>query len=645
MRYYSQALELSSVDPKLAVSIYNNRGNTLKDSGKPELAIREYQQALKILTQLQAPAIEAQVNRNIALTAIDQNNLHLARDAAKQGLSAAKLDGDAGTSSQFNALNAYLLLNSGEPTEARRLIDKVFTGVDLSKTPLAARIDHEFAFKIYQRLGDSEKALAHLTALKRLDDQATQLAISTGTALMSARFDYANQNLNIARLKRAEAQRSLELERSRAHFQRILFTGSAVAALIVFGMLGFGIVTLRRSRNEVRAANIELAASNSALEKALAAKTEFLATTSHEIRTPLNGILGMTQVMLSDTRISPETRDRISIVHGAGVTMRALVDDILDVAKMETGNMTIENAPFDLAALVTDLARMWRDQATTKGLAFEMHTEACPKMIMGDAARLRQIVFNLLSNALKFTAEGKVGLEVKASDGRLRITVSDTGIGIPPDKQGIIFESFRQGDAGTTRQFGGTGLGLSICRNLARAMGGDVLVTSAPGEGSTFTIDLPLVLAEQPAAAVAPGDDAPALLVIDRNPITRSMLKALLAPRAGAVLATGSTADALPMLADNTVARVLVDAAALEGGEGDDAAANLSTLVQAAKARGATLVLMAPADHPILQSAANDVIEALVSKPITGAALVELLYPVGGAGTAAPETGLVSQAA
>ncbi|MGL4314141.1 MAG: tetratricopeptide repeat-containing sensor histidine kinase, partial [Sphingomonas sp.] len=292
-KYYKQALDDVASDPKMLVAIYNNRGNVQKEAAKYEGAIEQFKQALLIARSLKSPSLEAQVLRNLARAQLGAGQVSDADASIRRGIQLARASGDPSAEEQFWNVAALAAFEEGRIGEARSLIGRVFAGLDLTQTRLSFRESHETAFKIYQRAGDQKLALAHLMALKRLDDQATQLAASTNTSLMAAKFDYANQDLKIAQLRRAEAQRSLELERSRARFQRILFAGSAIAALIVFGMLGFGIVTLRRSRNEVRAANIDLAASNSALEKALAAKTEFLATTSHEIRTPLNGILGM----------------------------------------------------------------------------------------------------------------------------------------------------------------------------------------------------------------------------------------------------------------------------------------------------------------------------------------------------------------
>ncbi|RYD25278.1 MAG: hypothetical protein EOP89_09530, partial [Lysobacteraceae bacterium] len=481
-------------------------------------------------------------------------------------------------------------------------------------------------YDIFTAAGDSPAALVHLQALKRLDDAGTKLATDTKTALMAARFDFANQELRISQLKASELQRSIAFERTQARTQRNIFIATGAAVAVVIALLAIGLVTIRRSRDQVRAANDDLATTNSALGKALAAKTEFLATTSHEIRTPLNGILGMTQVMLADPTLPADMRDRLGVVHGAGITMRALVNDILDVAKMETGNLTIEAAPFDVCATVTDAARMWEEQARAKGLSFTVDVGGCPAMIMGDAARVRQIVFNLLSNALKFTKTGHVALSIQVGDDdRLRVGVTDSGIGIPADKIEEIFESFRQADAGTTRQFGGTGLGLSICRNLARAMGGDVSVSSIVGQGATFTLVLPLVRADSKAVDIVETDTRPGTLIVDRNPITRSMFKTLLAPHGGPITFAASVDEAVTRLADGDIARVLIDDATVR--VGDDALGGLSRVAEAAYISGAETTLLWPvAAEKEREELLRTGITRVVAKPVSGGALIAMMF-------------------
>jgi signal transduction histidine kinase/CheY-like chemotaxis protein len=569
--------------------------------------------------------LEAQILRNAARNELLAGDLDAADRTIAQGFQLLRKGDSDGSAAQFWAVAAQAALQRGKVDQARTMIERAFAGVDIGNPTMVWWRAHKTAFAIYERLGDSQHALIHLVALKKLDDDNAKLVSSHSTALMAARFDSANQSLKIAKLQRDEANRRAEYEKARANTQFWIFIGSGVTAVVIVGMLGFGLVTIRRSRNEVRAANIDLEASNAALGKALAAKTEFLATTSHEIRTPLNGILGMTQVMLADRRLDPAMRDRIGVVHGAGVSMRALVDDILDVAKMETGNLTIERAPVDLAAMLRDVSRMWQDQAAAKGVEFELDVSEAPPLIESDPARLRQIAFNLLSNALKFTQNGHIHVRsgvIQGADGELvTIEIRDTGIGIPPDKLELIFESFRQADAGTTRQFGGTGLGLAICRNIARAMGGDVTVASVPGKGSTFTVAVPLVRVEEDDAAAVEHEHGKALLIVDKNPISRAMLKTLFAARFPTLIAAGSIDEAAEMIAAGGVQRIVTDEATIAmDGDVDAAIGRLA---------GAPVSLLwtnpDAADRTRLTAAGVD---QLIAKPIAGVTLVQTIVSV-----------------
>ncbi len=631
LKYYDQARDVFRGDPKLLLTIYNNRGNALKEVKRYGEAEAQFREALALARTLGSASQVAVVLRNIARSQIMSGHTAEAEKTIAQGFALGRLGGQgAAATEQFWGIAAQAALQRGALEKARTLIERSFAlGAD--GNTLGTREGHETAYNVYRRLGDQKNALVHLEALKKLDDKTSQLAASMNTALAAARFDFANQELKITKLQRDEERRKAEFERSRAQTQLFIFVGASVVSVVIVTMLGFGLVTIRRSRNEVRAANVDLANTNSALAKALAAKTEFLATTSHEIRTPLNGILGMTQVMLADRGLGETIRDRIGVVHSAGVTMRALVDDILDVAKMETGNLTLEEAPFDLRATLTDLSRMWQEQAQAKGLVFELDLGACPQWIAGDSARLRQVAFNLLSNALKFTDTGSVTLragEAAGPDGpMLTIAVADTGIGVASDKHELIFESFRQADGGTTRKFGGTGLGLAICRNLARAMKGDVTVTSVEGQGATFTLALPLLRVEAPReqAAVAESGER-ALLIVDRNPISRAMLRAILAPRAGSVEFAGSLDEASDRVAAGGIALVLVDDATAKTSEDVDTA--LAMLVRAAAQAGAgTAILWAGLDDARHAELAAIGVARIIAKPIAGPALAATLYP------------------
>ncbi len=242
-----------------------------------------------------------------------------------------------------------------------------------------------------------------------------------------------------------------------------------------------------------------------AAETANRAKSAFLATMSHEIRTPLNGVLGMAQAMAAGD-LSPVQRERLDLIRQSGQTLLTILSDLLDLSKIEAGRLDLEARHFDLAELTEGVFASFGPIASDKNLLFRL--EIAPQArgaYEGDPTRVRQILHNLISNALKFTQVGEVRVDVTRKRGQVLLRVSDTGIGMPPEQLAKLFHRFEQGDASTTRRFGGTGLGLSICRELAELMGGQVGAESVERIGSVFTATLPL---RRVGARLSPGDRA-----------------------------------------------------------------------------------------------------------------------------------------
>ncbi|CAN5152286.1 hypothetical protein BH10PSE3_BH10PSE3_28780 [soil metagenome] len=264
------------------------------------------------------------------------------------------------------------------------------------------------------------------------------------------------------------------------------------------------------------------------------AKSQFLANMSHEIRTPLNGVLGMAQVMELSGLGSPH-REHLKIIRDSGETLLAILNDVLDLSKIEAGRFELDDHIFDLAQTVATACRPFASLADQKDVVFD--TEIAPAALgawCGDSVRLRQVLSNLASNAVKFTHEGRILLRVSATDEGLTFTLSDTGIGIAPERIAGLFEKFVQADSSTTREFGGTGLGLAISRELVEKMGGTLRMDSAPGKGSTFVFRLPFVRADgvERVAPEAADDDIRALRILaaEDNATNAFILRALLEP-------------------------------------------------------------------------------------------------------------------
>lgn len=229
-------------------------------------------------------------------------------------------------------------------------------------------------------------------------------------------------------------------------------------------------------------------------EEANRLKSQFLANMGHEVRTPLNGVMGMAQTLLRD-RLTTSQRERVEVILSSGQALLCVLNDVLDLSQIESGTLRIDNAPFDLEAVIADACAAAVTLAESKGLRFRVEVDpAVAGGWSGDASRLRQVVFNLVANGLKFTAAGEVRVQVGPGAGGegLSIAVIDTGIGIAPELMPRLFGKFVQGEAGATRRFGGAGLGLAICRSLVDLMGGDIIVDSKLGQGSTFLVELPL---------------------------------------------------------------------------------------------------------------------------------------------------------
>jgi signal transduction histidine kinase/ActR/RegA family two-component response regulator len=304
-------------------------------------------------------------------------------------------------------------------------------------------------------------------------------------------------------------------------------------------LLALGVCFLVNARGlQVANANsyAEVISGQLSAEQANQAKSAFLATVSHEIRTPLNGVLGMAQAMRREP-MSADQADRLKVLQQSGATLLTLLNDLLDMAKIEAGKVQLEPLDFDPEALARGACSAFAGIAVEKGLDLHFQKEGEPACYHGDPTRVRQILYNLIGNAVKFTDRGHVSVRLVFGTAGFELTVEDTGIGFSEEARASLFEKFGQADATTTRRFGGSGLGLPISRELANLMGGDIAVESRDGEGSTFRVTLPLPLAATPVgAAVAPTAEALAevadqplsILVAEDNPTNQLVLRSLL---------------------------------------------------------------------------------------------------------------------
>ncbi|MFZ1990672.1 MAG: ATP-binding protein, partial [Alphaproteobacteria bacterium] len=470
------------------------------------------QRALKISQKVNSPLLRARILANIAAIYVKEKNLDAADKAADSALA---LLGNANDG--VWGVKAEIEFDRGNIGKAKEYITRAFGGPNPDTTPSIIRETHEIAFKIYMAAGDTAHALAHHIAFKQLDDEARALAASTNSALMTAQFDFAHQQFEIEHLRAEKLKRDVAVAQERARAQMTLFSSILLIGIVIIIAIGIGYVGLRRHRNQIRRANVklqstigeldneivrrketesELRIAKNEAERASHSKTQFLANMSHELRTPLNAIIGFAEMMFQEMLGSigtPTYKTYAKDIMDSGQHLLAILNDILDMARIDAGRAELTESEVDLGSTISHVLRMFQEPTRTGGKVIQFREPDIPVSLFADERLIRQILINLVSNAVKFTgAEGRVEIRLEwPKDGGVDLVVADNGVGIPADKIAHVMERFGQVENALSRTRGGIGLGLPIVKALAELHGGTLAIESAQGKGTVVRVHLP----------------------------------------------------------------------------------------------------------------------------------------------------------
>ncbi|MEO1658378.1 MAG: ATP-binding protein [Pseudomonadota bacterium] len=576
--YFERAAAIHDKNELFTILSMRNRAKILLKLGEIDAARSLLEEALESNIAQNSDLLTLRIATILAQAELADDDLAAAEQSIALGLSRSDVDGAEVWLPILLSENAELAYRQGDIQGAVELFDTAFDGVDLKTTSSDLKEAHKTAYDIYNAAGRTDSTLAHLEAFQRLDEADRDVAASANLAILNAEFELSNKELEIATLRSERLEADVALIRARRQQERIGYGAAVAAALTAVGFLAWWTHQSGRMRkmteamnHKLESVNHKLRRSNVELEKANLAKTEFLATTSHEVRTPLNAVINLTEIVLHDTPENTDAHEKLSTALRSAQHLHAIVSDVLDVARFEGNRVSAHYAAMNIEATLLDVAQLWRPKAEEKGLGFSADISVGNTPFVTDEKLLRQVLSNLLSNAIKFTDKGFVRLVATGGEGQpVKISVQDSGIGIPEDKHDLIFESFRQVDTGGTRSFAGTGLGLAICRRISELLGGTIELDSALGKGTTFHVMIPAAKAGvsaplkpvQPSAPPTDVDGALSslrILAAEDNAVNAMVIQAILKAKIDSLTIVENGREAVDAVSNGDFDVVLMD--------------------------------------------------------------------------------------
>lgn len=559
--------------PGVAV-VYASMGELRQETGDYDAAMNYYKKVVGIMEEVGDLSGLAFAHASLGSVCLLQGDVDGAVKQFKKSLEYAEIIGDRDVLSNGHLNLGQIHQERGNLTEAKmaleRALDIVLEGGSIEHRMNA----HKSLAEIYRAEGNFEVAHGHLLGFIAAREELYPTDYTETLAQIQARYQAKEHEAEISSLRRDSVVHELQAERGRA--QRNIAFGAVFIILVVLLALSNGYWVKTRSSRKMARQNARLLQVSKELEQANNVKSEILANTSHEIRTPLNGILGLVTLLL-DTEIDEQQEANLKSIEHSGQTLLHLVNDILDLSRIEAGKFDIEYVPFDLRGALETESQIWQEQAESKALSFTMDIDDdLPDHIISAGSRVLQILTNFVSNAIKFTEAGSVAVRVtvrrlSGTEVDLLFEVQDTGIGVSQEFNDKAFERFSQSDASSTRAFGGTGLGLAISRDLANMMHGEIGVSGQDGEGSTFwfsmTSALPaardLSVKETRPVRRPAQDDGPQValhvLIAEDNEINQRVIVGLVERLGHSTAVVGNGEDVLEILKVEEFDVILMD--------------------------------------------------------------------------------------